>query len=288
MSFTSSCPKCLSQVVVPDGVNSDAVVRCPLCQSEYPISEAIALAPPSLIIVSFGSPTAAELAQPMALPDEEEEPISLTPVDEAFAPAVAPVADAEQLADEVLFGPPPMPETTTTEGEMPRIGGDPWEQPWPEPAAQDGGNGEGFMVGGDGSMFAPADEGDVVAFAEEEKTDGVDEVDFASITGRAPAGAPGAVAELPALPKRRKRKESSPLARVIGCLVAGGLAILVFCYGVAYLGGPKYDDFRTMLRGYYVPGIPQNSSPTAEKTTPPAAVPAAVQTPAAPVEPAVP
>ncbi|MGA2033996.1 MAG: hypothetical protein ABSG68_17245 [Thermoguttaceae bacterium] len=59
MSFTSKCPKCQEQVTVPAGLEPEAVVRCPVCAVEYPLSEALALAPPALIIVS--RPAAASL-----------------------------------------------------------------------------------------------------------------------------------------------------------------------------------------------------------------------------------
>jgi hypothetical protein len=51
MPAISTCPKCQRQVSIPAGVDSAAVVRCPLCEAEYPLSEALALAPPELIPV---------------------------------------------------------------------------------------------------------------------------------------------------------------------------------------------------------------------------------------------
>ncbi|MEN6457389.1 MAG: hypothetical protein ABFC63_00455 [Thermoguttaceae bacterium] len=48
---------------VPAGAESDAVVRCPLCAAEYPLSESLALAPPELILV------AAHAAEPTAIAD---------------------------------------------------------------------------------------------------------------------------------------------------------------------------------------------------------------------------
>jgi hypothetical protein len=48
----STCPKCRKQVTIPAGVDSAAVVRCPLCDAEYALGEAMALAPPELIPVA--------------------------------------------------------------------------------------------------------------------------------------------------------------------------------------------------------------------------------------------
>jgi hypothetical protein len=47
----SLCPKCRKQVAIPAGVDSEARVRCPLCDAEYALADALALAPPELIPV---------------------------------------------------------------------------------------------------------------------------------------------------------------------------------------------------------------------------------------------
>ncbi|NQU19844.1 MAG: hypothetical protein HQ567_01070 [Candidatus Nealsonbacteria bacterium] len=49
MPILSNCPKCEQPVTVPDGVDPSGQVRCPLCDAEYPLSEAMASAPPALI-----------------------------------------------------------------------------------------------------------------------------------------------------------------------------------------------------------------------------------------------
>ena len=48
MPTFSSCPRCQKPVSLPAGVDSAALVRCPLCAAEYRLSEAI---PPELIPV---------------------------------------------------------------------------------------------------------------------------------------------------------------------------------------------------------------------------------------------
>lgn len=51
---TVSCPKCSDQVSVPASAPRTARVRCPLCQEEYDLADALAQLPPALIIVSSG------------------------------------------------------------------------------------------------------------------------------------------------------------------------------------------------------------------------------------------
>ncbi len=48
MLVFSACPRCQQQVTIPTGVEPTMLVHCPLCDAEYPLSEAL---PPSLIPV---------------------------------------------------------------------------------------------------------------------------------------------------------------------------------------------------------------------------------------------
>jgi hypothetical protein len=59
----STCPNCRKQVAIPAGVDSAAEVRCPLCDAEYVLGEALALAPPELIPVRFEENEAAAVAR---------------------------------------------------------------------------------------------------------------------------------------------------------------------------------------------------------------------------------
>jgi len=52
MPAISTCPRCRRQVSLPVGAAATAAVRCPLCEAEYLLSEALALAPPELILVA--------------------------------------------------------------------------------------------------------------------------------------------------------------------------------------------------------------------------------------------
>jgi hypothetical protein len=46
------CPNCGDFVQTPANVEPSALVRCPICSEEYPLSAAIALAPPELVPVN--------------------------------------------------------------------------------------------------------------------------------------------------------------------------------------------------------------------------------------------
>jgi hypothetical protein len=52
MPFLSNCPQCDASVSLPQGVDPDATVRCPLCEEEYLLSTALEKAPPELIVIS--------------------------------------------------------------------------------------------------------------------------------------------------------------------------------------------------------------------------------------------
>ncbi len=53
------CPRCRDEVTVPPGATSRALVRCPLCLEQYLLSEALANAPPLLVIIGGEVPQAA-------------------------------------------------------------------------------------------------------------------------------------------------------------------------------------------------------------------------------------
>jgi hypothetical protein len=53
------CPRCRDEVTVPSRATSRALVRCPLCLEQYLLAEALADAPPSLVIIGGEVETAA-------------------------------------------------------------------------------------------------------------------------------------------------------------------------------------------------------------------------------------
>lgn len=50
-----NCPKCHEQVTMPGGLGADAHVRCPLCQEDYLLGEALDRLPPPLQVLDPGS-----------------------------------------------------------------------------------------------------------------------------------------------------------------------------------------------------------------------------------------
>ncbi len=53
------CPRCRDDVTVPAMATSRALVRCPLCLEEYLLAEALANAPPALVIIGGEVPQSA-------------------------------------------------------------------------------------------------------------------------------------------------------------------------------------------------------------------------------------
>ncbi|MEE9602124.1 MAG: hypothetical protein V3V75_02380 [Thermoguttaceae bacterium] len=94
MPSISKCPKCGQEVTVPERLGPEAEVRCPLCDAEYPWSEALAEAPPELIPVPPADvPTTVEPVE------EEAEPIItvLIPESDDTPPADAPEIDTPEI-----------------------------------------------------------------------------------------------------------------------------------------------------------------------------------------------
>ncbi|HUT11784.1 MAG TPA: hypothetical protein VMY42_14890 [Thermoguttaceae bacterium] len=93
MSIISNCPKCQQPVRVPDELDLATEVRCPLCEAEYLLSEAMAEVPPALI----------PIGQPQAVaPVSESVEVGLiaeTPLDEGPMLDIWRTADATPQID---------------------------------------------------------------------------------------------------------------------------------------------------------------------------------------------
>lgn len=48
----AQCTKCSEEVLIPAGVSSKAIVQCPLCEEELPLSEVLSNMPPTFVVVS--------------------------------------------------------------------------------------------------------------------------------------------------------------------------------------------------------------------------------------------
>ncbi len=111
MPAISSCPKCQRQVSIPRGVAAAAMVRCPLCDAAYALSEALALAPPELIPIGYATAASRKSARAVAS-EESVSAFDNADVDDAgnFAedsPLAADVENEEVEKDEAATVFPP-------------------------------------------------------------------------------------------------------------------------------------------------------------------------------------
>ena len=221
MSLTSNCPKCQKQIMVPDGLGADTQVRCPLCQAEYPLSDALALAPPALIVVGMVAALPAEEAKPITADTAEPQVAELAEPSELAEAAEPPEPEAEAMA---LPGAPGEPAAHEIAG--------PWHDAWSEVKEPQAG-----------------DDSEPIAFAREEgaEEEDLDGVDFAAITGKTPPSE-GGQAVAPPPRKRRRKREANIFVRIIGMLIAGGLALPVVYALAVWTGGAKNDKFHIFDR----------------------------------------
>ena len=311
MAFISSCPKCQQQVLVPDGTYPDAVVKCPVCSGEYSMGEILAAAPPALIVVHPGSAPATVTR-------------ALTTVESAGT-AIATVADsgpllfdgdrvelgtpdyghaepfgshdAEQEAAAVLFGgeegghaAEDLAEPLTEEGHdlaAAAEGDAPWGGAWGgfKDEASPGESGEGEF--GEG-------EADSVALGEPEQEEGLVNVDFAAITGKAAPGFAAVAAGLgrrsgrsPSSPSRRKKRkrEANLVVRFIGIIVSGLLAVVCVLAFAWWRGMPL--DFLPAWMQFKFNKTTSTAADVPKPVVPPTA-PVTAQTPDANANPASP
>jgi len=71
MPSISTCPRCSKLVSIPSDMDSAELVRCPLCEAEYPLVDALEMAPPELVPVAGG--VAAESAEEAAIEETAAE-----------------------------------------------------------------------------------------------------------------------------------------------------------------------------------------------------------------------
>jgi hypothetical protein len=317
MAFSSNCPKCQKQVLVPEGICPDAVMQCPLCSAEFALGEVLASAPPALIVIHPGSTVTIPAVAVAAVPEattasifsahrvepamHDAEPllfagdeVKLHPMqtagagvdlatpayDAAAADHLAPVdhvaeavpVDADHAADALEAVPMetahaadalaepfggalagPLPDEGHDLAAEPAEGGAPWGGAWV------------------GSHDEDKQEDDGIGFAAQDQDEGLDDVNFAEITGKAaPGSAPATgsapVAAEPAKKKRRKR-ETNWFLRLVG-IVFFGLLAFPCAYGIAIWVDHKNDYFHFFYKDNK---LSANSAPKpAAQPTPPA------------------
>ena len=95
MSITQ-CPKCDEKVTVPAGGHRDARVRCPLCQAEYLLAEALNKLPPALILLDVPLNAPIEMGELSIESETSSDELNLEPAETAreFAFESAPAGTA--------------------------------------------------------------------------------------------------------------------------------------------------------------------------------------------------
>ncbi len=214
----SSCPRCSRTVTLPEDADVAVLVRCPLCDAEYPLSEAL---PPALIIVSK--------------------------TERCMAPAPAPVTG---LVTEPFFrqGPtiqPPSQDSVSladVPAEIPTNGspGD-FELDFAEHLAES----ESVPAESDESAEISAAALDTSEYSRVADRPLRDNAPIKSAPLARPKEASRARPLLKPLP-RRKRKKRGPIRLLIEMILGGGLGLMIAYYGVWWIRGesacwPRYD-----------------------------------------------
>jgi len=239
MSVPSKCPRCEQPVMVPDGLSAEARLRCPLCSAEFSASEALAAAPPLLVVVDLGLGPAdsATAAQPTPAQAEQSAAPSDAGALEAAVQGAAETSDqtapageqeTEQPAGAVLSEAASVPEVWQQVDQAPQID-------LGQPDAEPGAGAEAVDV----SAFA--------GLAEEQQ----------------PAEAEGAVERLLSARRPPGRRQEKSLARELVGIVLGGFVGLTLGYYLLNLfGGERFFYFPV-----YMPGVAhsQNSWPFGPK-----------------------
>ncbi|MEE8450678.1 MAG: hypothetical protein V3R99_02155 [Thermoguttaceae bacterium] len=210
MPSISKCPRCHQEVTIPDGVDQQASVRCPLCSATYPIGDAMGGSPPALIPVDTpaeqGLKTDSEslltsnlVAAPFHTPDSDS-------MDKSPAAASTAETQAESAAG----------------GLREPAGIDAWEKVDDTPQI-DSGTGAESSAEVDTAAFA--------GFAE-------DDSDESGNSGASAAARP-----------RRKKKQKSLFKEMAGAIIGGFVGLAVGYYGLNYFGGERFDFMSIYLPG---------------------------------------
>jgi hypothetical protein len=224
MGSISNCPVCGNRVSIPEGIERQALVRCPLCDAEFPLERALAGAldpPPELVPVaqlSAGDAEGRSVAQDRSAgpAPAAKAPADLSPADET--------SDGLSLAEEYEIalkeeGPTAGPQAAKEEGAPP----------------DDGGTAD----------REPADSEEVYAVAGEAGEAGEPEGEKYDFGGQAPGG-PGGFGLGGAASVWRSQQAGPSVLGQIGKflgIVLGGLFGIAFAYLVLSIVSPAHFDY---------------------------------------------
>ncbi len=221
MVSVSKCPRCQQLVAIPEGVDLDAAVQCPLCSEEYPLRESL---PPALI--------------PVGLPESSSTPGSGNGVVSAADAAIA-VEELDRPDVSEVLEPEPDDSVAEAAGSTVEQAADASEQPRqpgdPDPAADET---------SDAGMF------DFLHNVKpsEEVNAGTSHV--GARTESDVSGDLGAGRVMSSIGERPRRKEKSILKEMVGALIGGFVGLLIGYYGLNYFGGERFD-----FLGIWLPGV---------------------------------
>jgi hypothetical protein len=220
-------------VTLPDSADAGALVRCPWCNADYPLSEALALVPPALIVVSAAELPATPTEASAAAPGLAAESFFIQ------EPAVAPPAE---VAESAAHSAAAKDTATDSRGDF--------ALDFAEHLAETE------------SQSAKADEVETIEdesfqleghFVTEDKPPSEIEHE----TKPAPIGEKGPPQVKPLikpLPLPRKRKKKGPI-RVLGeIILGGGMGLVIAYYGLWWIRGEAAGQFLPRIE--WLPGLP--------------------------------
>jgi hypothetical protein len=198
MPIVSKCPKCGEQVTIPDGLDPEAEVRCPLCVVVYPLRDALAEAPPALVPVDPGA---------IGGPRPDSDALAKSDlISERFH-----VPDSDDLAE------PREAETESAVDEAPVL--DAWQEADVAPEIDTGAAGDASPT--DASHRYPIDTGQTPVDTDAPATFGIE-----ASEGQSEPGTAG-----PSKSQRKKKKTKGPV-RFLGEVFLGGFGGLLIGYYV--------------------------------------------------------
>jgi hypothetical protein len=213
MPTISACPRCSGIVTIPERLAATAWVRCPLCNAEYPLRQALNSIPPVLIPVESPTPEVANRSATEEIPQADEERLSET----AVAAELRPVGE--------IMKPPEGARQTSSAAASSIAPAFPFE----------------FSAIATDNEVSPPD------FAGEETTPATEShLDAEMFAGfiKQPDRTPQKSSDQPesAFPRRRGQRKPKHAIRVFIEIVLGGVVGLSIAYiALAWIMGPRFD-----------------------------------------------
>jgi hypothetical protein len=298
MIHLTTCPRCRRAVTLPEEADAAALVRCPLCNAEYALSEAI---PPALVVLpKCDRMTPATSAPPTGLVTE---PFFLQ------GKTIAPPTDFESAVEASEMETPPVePEVNESPVEV---------APSAESPAETGGEESIDSFAFDFSEHlaeSESESAEIEESAEAAATD-VEPGDLSAVADERPAANPMAI--LPAksalpepwkappqappprrplvkpAPPRRNRKKQGPIRMLVEWILGLGVAVVIGYYGIWWIRGesaglPRFDWAPFLPAEEHIAQIPVKPTLPASKAKPSPSAPetgVGTRTPAVPANP---